>query len=77
LNLAYDNLEILIIQHLRRVVPRPGVLHLSSSMKQADLKGMFRKASKIVCTSAVVVSPDPLSPTPSNERAIQMECSSD
>jgi hypothetical protein len=34
-------------------------------MKQADLRNMFKKASKCVCTSTVVVSPDPLSPTPS------------
>ena len=34
------------------------------SMKLADLRDMFKKASKIASTSAVVVSPDPLSPTP-------------
>ena len=34
-----------------------------SSLKQADLTNMFKKASKSVHTSTVVVSPDPLSPT--------------
>jgi hypothetical protein len=38
-------------------------------MKQADLRVMFKKASKSVCTSTVVVSPDPLLPTPSNSSA--------
>ena len=51
---------------------------------------MFKKASKIACTSAVVVSPDPLSPTSTqentkedpdepelaDERGIQMEYTS-
>jgi hypothetical protein len=34
----------------------------ASSVKQADLGAMFKKASKSVCTSNV--SPDSLSPTP-------------
>jgi hypothetical protein len=38
-------------------------------MKQADIRDMFKKASKSVCTSTIVVSPDPLSPTPSNSSA--------
>ena len=33
-------------------------------MKQADLTDMFKKVTKSLCTSNVV-SPDPLSPTPS------------
>jgi len=32
---------------------------------------MFKKASKSICTSTVVVFPDPLSPTPSNLSAIK------
>jgi type VI protein secretion system component VasA len=39
-------------------------------MKQADLRDMFRKASKSVCTSTVVVSPEHLSPTPSMSSAM-------
>jgi hypothetical protein len=31
-------------------------------LKEADLTNMFKKASKSVHTSTVVVSPDPLSP---------------
>ena len=34
-------------------------------MEQVDLRDVFKKASKSVCTSAVVVSHDPLSCTPS------------
>jgi len=37
----------------------------SSSMKQADLKDVIRKASKSVCTS-VMISPEPLALTPSS-----------
>jgi hypothetical protein len=33
-------------------------------MKQPDLRNMFNKASKSICTSSVVASPDPLSPAP-------------
>jgi hypothetical protein len=34
-------------------------------VKQVDLRDMFRKAFKSVCTSVIVVSPDPFSATPS------------
>jgi hypothetical protein len=34
------------------------------SMKQAALRNMLKKAFKRVNTSTIVVSPDPLSPTP-------------
>jgi hypothetical protein len=57
------NLGILFIQHLRRVVPRLEVLLLPekcSSEKQIYLMDMFRKASKSVCSSNVVLSADPL-----------------
>jgi hypothetical protein len=40
-------------------------------MKQADLRYMFRKASKTVCTPHVVVSPDLLSLTPSTSSAMK------
>jgi hypothetical protein len=33
-----------------------------SSLKQADLTNMFKKASKSVHTSTIVASPDPMSP---------------
>jgi hypothetical protein len=39
-------------------------------MKQADLGDMFRKAFKSVCTSIIVVSSDPLPPTPSSFGAL-------
>ena len=35
-------------------------------MKEAYHREIFKKASKCVYTSTVVVSPDPLSPTPRN-----------
>jgi hypothetical protein len=34
-----------------------------SSVKQTGLRNMFKMAPKSACTSTVVVSPDPLSPT--------------
>jgi hypothetical protein len=66
--LTSSNLEILIMQHLRRLVPRlPFTFAFyqikASSVKQADLGAMFKKASKCVCTTAVVLSHDPLSHT--------------
>jgi hypothetical protein len=66
-DLIFKNLGILFIQHLRRVVPRLEVLHLPekcSSVKQIYLKNMFRKDSKSVCSSTVVLSADPLYYTP-------------
>jgi len=36
------------------------------SMKQEDLRDIFKKNSKNVSTSTVVVSPDPLCPTPTS-----------
>jgi hypothetical protein len=76
LNPTSYNSKILIIRHLRRVVPRSDVLFFSrkkkaSSMKQADLRNIFKKASKTVCTSTIVVSPDPFSPTPSTSSAMK------
>jgi len=40
-------------------------------MKQANLKGMFKKASKSVSTATAVVISDPLSPRPSATSAMQ------
>jgi hypothetical protein len=43
----------------------------ASSVKQADLRDMFKKASKNVCTSTDVVSPDHMSPTPSTSSVMK------
>jgi len=40
-------------------------------MKRAAQRDMFKKASKSVHTSTVVVPPDPLSPTPSTSSAMK------
>jgi hypothetical protein len=61
---------------LRRVAPRQTVLLFTVKkkavlLKQADLRDMFRKASKSVCTSTIVVYPDYLSPTPSTYLAMK------
>jgi hypothetical protein len=40
-------------------------------VKQADPRDIFVKISKSVCTSIVVVSPDPLSLTPSSSSAMK------
>jgi hypothetical protein len=68
-------LEILIIWHLRRTVPKTWSFVFyqkkASSVKLADLWDKFKKASKTVCTSPIVVSTDPLSPTPSTFLAMK------
>jgi len=40
-------------------------------VKQADLRDMFKKASKSVCISMIVVSSESLSPTPSTSSAMK------
>jgi len=40
-------------------------------MKQMYLTDIFKEASKSVCTSTIVVSPDPLSPTSSSSSAVK------
>jgi hypothetical protein len=40
-------------------------------MEQADFRDMFRKASKSVCKSTVVVPPHNLSPTPLTSAAMK------
>jgi hypothetical protein len=63
-NVISCNSEILIIWHMRRVVPGPEVWIFTkenSSVKQADLSDMFKKTSNCVCTLTVVESPDPYS----------------
>jgi hypothetical protein len=88
-------LEIMILWHLKRAVPRPKVMLFMTkkkpvSLKQADLRDMFKKTSKSVCTSTVLVSPDPMfltttqentkedldDPELADERDIQMEYTS-
>jgi hypothetical protein len=60
---------------LRQGVPKHKQLLFTrknaSSMKQADFSNMFKNASKTVCTSNAVASPDPLSPTSSTSSAIK------
>jgi hypothetical protein len=68
-------LEILIIQHLRRVVPIPEVSLLTGKkLHQSNWqisRTCSKKATRSVCTSTIVVSPDPLSPTPSTSLAMK------
>lgn len=40
-------------------------------MEQKDLSGMLKNLSRSVCTSNIVVSPDPLSPTPSTSSTLK------
>jgi hypothetical protein len=42
-------------------------------MKWADIKDLFKKASKSICTSVIVVSPDPLSHIPSTSSALKLQ----
>jgi len=56
------NFEILTIRCLRRVVPKTGssaFYQQKGSVEHADLREMFKKASKSVCSSTVLVYPDP------------------
>jgi hypothetical protein len=43
----------------------------TSSLKWADLRDVFKMASKSVCTPADVIPPDPLSPTPSTSSPLK------
>ena len=63
-----NKLEILIIQHFSSPKTASFVFFHKkpSSMKQADLRGMFKKASKSVCISTTVTHSDPLSTKPSD-----------
>jgi hypothetical protein len=69
------NSKILTIQHLRSVVTKLEVLLFTrkkaSSMKQEDLREMFKKASKNVCSTTAAPSPDPLTPTTPTSSAIK------
>jgi len=40
-------------------------------MKQADLRNMFKNASKSVCISTITVTPDPFSPIPPTSSAMK------
>jgi hypothetical protein len=44
---------------------------LSSVISETDVSDIFKKSFKGTCTSTVVVSPNPLSPTPSTSSAIK------
>lgn len=74
-NVMSNNLQVLIIWYLTRVVLRPEVLLFywknMSAMKQADTTVMFKKAFNNVCTSTVAVSYDPLSPILLASSAVQ------
>jgi hypothetical protein len=74
-NLTSSNSEILIIWYVEESSPKTGSLAFyqkkASSVKQGDVRDMFKKASKGVCTPAIVISPDPLSPTSSTSAAMK------
>jgi hypothetical protein len=61
--------------HLR-IVPRPEVLLFTrkkaSLLKQTDLGVMFKQTFEYVCTSVIVISPDPSSPIPSISTAMNI-----
>jgi hypothetical protein len=69
-----DNPEVLIIWHVANVVSRLEVLLFTRkklSVKQADLRDMFKQASQSFCPSTIMVSPNPPSPSPSTSSAIK------
>lgn len=49
-----------------------GLWSIYDTKKHADLRDMFRKASKSVCMSTVTAYPDPLSPTTSTSSAMKL-----
>ena len=61
--LQSDNSQVLMIKHLRRIVPRPEVLFFyqkkASQTTQAYFNDMLKKAYEGVSTSTGVVSPTP------------------
>ena len=69
------NSGILIIQHFWIIVQIPKVLlflpEKASLVKQADLRYQFKSASKNICTSKIVLSPDLLFPIPSTSSAMK------
>jgi len=64
-------LEILIraVSHEWKYCLLPNQKKKLQSVKQADLREMFKKACKKACTSTIVISPDPLSPVTSTYSA--------
>lgn len=65
-NTTYENSEILIIWHLRRVVPRLEILMFTRRKPvqwNKYISGTFSKRLPEVCTSTIIVSSDPLFPS--------------
>jgi hypothetical protein len=62
---------------LKGVVPRLEVFPFTrikaSSVKQAYVRGVFKMASKSICTSTDAASPNPLSPIPSASSAMKTQ----
>jgi len=77
LNPTFHDPEILINWHLKRAVPTPKVWLFTrkraSSTEQADLRNMFKKASNTICRLTVLVSPNPLSSTPSTSSTMKTQ----
>lgn len=69
------NKEVLIICHLKGVVPRWEVLLFItkkfSSLQQKGLRDMFQMALKSLYASTVVITPNTLSPTLSTSSAVK------
>jgi hypothetical protein len=71
LKLSSNNLALLIICHVRKVVHNAFNQKRASSMKQTYLGDKLKNATNITCTSIVVLRPDPLSPTPSASSSLK------
>jgi hypothetical protein len=68
------NEEVLLISHLKGVVPRWEVLLFTknvSSLQQAGLRDMFQMAFKSFCASTVVIASNTLSPTLSTSSVVK------
>jgi len=66
-NTVSDNSEILLVQNLRRIVIRPEILLFTPQKinETSDNSDMFPKLWNDIWTRTAMVSPNPLSPSPS------------
>ena len=64
-NTMPDNSEILLVQHLRKIVITPEILNVTKNKinETAYIRDTFQKVSNGIWTQTATVSPDPLSPT--------------
>jgi len=66
-NLTSDNLEILIFEGIKNVVPKPEVLFYQKEKfikERGRFQGHVQNGLQNACSPIIVVPPNPFSPTP-------------